>query len=80
MKPKTRFTALQVADKASWFKSSHSTDTGAASCVAVARLADCVGIRDSKEPDGPAFIVAAAAWTSFIGEVRAGRLLRGTRG
>ncbi|MEU1782949.1 DUF397 domain-containing protein [Streptomyces abikoensis] len=77
MKPETRFTALQVAGEPAWFKSSHSTDTGAASCVAVARLAGCVGVRDTKELNGPAFVVATAAWASFIGEVRAGRLRRG---
>ncbi|MBO0651895.1 DUF397 domain-containing protein [Streptomyces triculaminicus] len=67
-------TALEIANEKSWFKSSYSTDTGAASCVSIAPLTDRVGIRDTKQNNGPAVVIPAAAWTSFIREVQADRL------
>ncbi|MFJ6566762.1 DUF397 domain-containing protein [Streptomyces sp. NPDC091292] len=65
----TNITALEVAPESAWFKSSYSNDTGG-SCVEVADLADQVGIRDSKNKNGPALVVPAAAWSSFVGLVR----------
>ncbi|MFR9800519.1 DUF397 domain-containing protein [Streptomyces sp. MS06] len=32
-----------------------------------------VPVRDSKVPAGPALCFAAASWTAFIGELKAGR-------
>ncbi|MEU3353456.1 DUF397 domain-containing protein [Streptomyces sp. NPDC037389] len=69
-------TALSVADETSWFKSSYSTQDNGGGCVSIAMLTERVGIRDSKEPNGPALTVPGRAWTSFIGEVQAGRLCR----
>ncbi|MEU1524943.1 DUF397 domain-containing protein [Nocardia rhamnosiphila] len=56
---------------AEWFKSSFS---GAdKNCVEVAFLADgAVGIRDSKNPAGPALVVGPAAWDSFLASVSRG--------
>ncbi|MFQ6229836.1 DUF397 domain-containing protein [Nocardia sp. NPDC002869] len=56
---------------AEWFKSSFS---GAdKNCVEVALLADgAVGIRDSKNPAGPALVVDPAAWDSFLAAVARG--------
>lgn len=56
---------------AGWFKSSFS---GAdKNCVEVAFLADgAVGIRDSKNPAGPALVVGSAAWDSFLASVARG--------
>lgn len=68
--------ALDLADESSWFKSSHSIDNGGGGCVSVAALATRIGIRDSKEPNGPAFVVPTAAWASFISEVRQSELGR----
>ncbi|MEX2985485.1 DUF397 domain-containing protein [Streptomyces sp. C36] len=56
-----------------WIKSSYSN--AGQNCVEVAGLgshATRVGVRDSKQNNGPALAVPAAAWTSFIREVQAG--------
>lgn len=57
---------------ARWFKSSRS---GAGKeCVEVAFLrSERVGVRDSKNPEGPALIFGTAAWTEFTAAVRRGR-------
>lgn len=60
--------------EAAWFKSSYSIDDGGGSCVTVASLTDGVGVRDTKQNNGPALVVPATAWTSFIREVQADRL------
>lgn len=49
---------------ANWFKSSYSS--GGQDCVEVAHLAGgMVGVRDSKNPTGPALVFTAAAWDAF---------------
>jgi uncharacterized protein DUF397 len=63
--------ASDVADESAWFKSSYSNDSGGA-CVEVANLTSQVGIRDSKDKQGPALLVPAGAWSSFVGLVRSG--------
>ncbi|GHG81197.1 DUF397 domain-containing protein [Streptomyces griseocarneus] len=58
-----------------WLKSSHSN--AGQNCVEVAGpSARCarVGVRDSKHSNGPALVVPATAWASFIHEVQAERL------
>ncbi|MFF2852458.1 DUF397 domain-containing protein [Streptomyces sp. NPDC058001] len=60
-----------MAPESAWFKSSYSNDTGGA-CVEIADLVDQVGIRDSKDKSGPALVVSAATWHSFVGLVRSG--------
>ncbi|MBU3060945.1 DUF397 domain-containing protein [Nocardia sp. NEAU-G5] len=58
---------------AQWFKSSKSRETSA--CVEVAFLnEDHVGVRDSKNPTGPALIFAPAEWDAFTADVRDGGL------
>jgi hypothetical protein len=50
---------------ASWFKSSFSESNG--QCVEIAYLNDgMVGLRDSKDPTGPALTFAPAAWDTFL--------------
>lgn len=52
--------------RASWFKSSHSS--GGQECVEVAHLdAGMVGVRDSKNPSGPALVFSPAGWDAFTG-------------
>lgn len=55
---------------AAWRKSSYS-DGGDANCVEVADgFPGIVPVRDSKAPQGPALVVPAAAWSSFVAAVR----------
>ncbi|GGX12239.1 DUF397 domain-containing protein [Streptomyces chryseus] len=48
-----------------WRKSSYSGDTGG-DCVEVATQPCRVAVRDSKNPEGPAFAVAPAAFAAFV--------------
>ncbi|MEV6099971.1 DUF397 domain-containing protein [Nocardia sp. NPDC051981] len=49
---------------AQWFKSSHSS--GQTECVEVAWLpGGTVGVRDSKNPTGPALVFAPGEWDAF---------------
>ncbi|MFF1697153.1 DUF397 domain-containing protein [Streptomyces sp. NPDC058257] len=51
-----------------WRKSSASA--GEHECVEVADLPDGArAVRDSKVPEGPAFIVGPGAWSEFVGGV-----------
>ncbi|MEV0105312.1 DUF397 domain-containing protein [Nocardia sp. NPDC050799] len=57
---------------ARWFKSSHSS--GSQECVEVAHLARSeVGVRDSKNPIGPALVFGPTAWDDFTSAVRQGQ-------
>ena len=61
---------------AKWFKSSHSG--GPNECVEVAWLTKGhVGVRDSKNPDGPALVFAPGEWEAFTGGVCNGDFDRG---
>jgi Domain of unknown function (DUF397) len=51
-----------------WRKSSHSGSEG--NCVEVAFTPDVVGVRDSKNPDGPVLIFTSAQWRTFLVGVR----------
>jgi hypothetical protein len=50
---------------AAWRKSSYSGGTGG-ECVEVAAQPCRIAVRDSKNPGGPAFAVAPAAFTAFV--------------
>ncbi|MEU9176744.1 DUF397 domain-containing protein [Streptomyces sp. NPDC048550] len=49
-----------------WSKASYSGDTGG-QCVEVAAQPCRVAVRDSKNPEGPAFTVSPAAFAAFVG-------------
>jgi hypothetical protein len=49
-----------------WRKSSYSSNSSEADCIEVAPTPTTIHIRDSKNPDGPRFTAAPAAWTAFI--------------
>ncbi|MEH0841334.1 DUF397 domain-containing protein [Micromonospora sp. CPCC 205711] len=57
-----------------WRTSSRSNDQGL--CVEVAdnlvRDRGVVGIRDSKDPDGPVLVVGPPGWAAFVGAIRLG--------
>ncbi|MEV7357697.1 DUF397 domain-containing protein [Kitasatospora sp. NPDC091276] len=56
---------------ASWIKSSHSNNGG--DCVEVAPgFPGLTPVRDSKDPEGPALVFPADAWSSFVAAVQAG--------
>ncbi|MDM4718368.1 DUF397 domain-containing protein [Micromonospora sp. WMMA1363] len=57
---------------ARWRKSTRSSGNGG-NCVEVAdNLPGVVGLRDSKDPTGPALVFGPAAWQAFVAQV-AGR-------
>lgn len=56
-----------------WFKSSHSESSGA--CIEVAWLPEgAVGVRDSKNPTGPALVFTPGEWDAFTAGVVDGGL------
>ncbi|MFI6162620.1 DUF397 domain-containing protein [Micromonospora haikouensis] len=55
-----------------WRTSTRSGGEG--DCVEVAAFAEAVGVRDSKDRQGPALSFAPAAWAGFVGATRAGRV------
>ncbi|VFA96612.1 DUF397 domain-containing protein [Nocardia cyriacigeorgica] len=57
---------------ARWFKSSHSS--GSQECVEVAQVDAGVGVRDSKNPAGPALVFTPEVWDGFTAAVRRGEL------
>ncbi|GAB4583427.1 DUF397 domain-containing protein [Nocardia sp. IFM 10818] len=61
--------------RAKWFKSSHSSQGG--ECVEVAFLeSGKVGIRDSKNPTGPALVFTPGEWSAFTAGVSDGEFVR----
>ncbi|MFI0469889.1 MULTISPECIES: DUF397 domain-containing protein [Saccharopolyspora] len=61
---------LQVAGP--WRKSSRSNN-GAANCVEIAPLLSSgTGVRDSKDPAGPALAVNRPQWSVFVNALKAG--------
>ncbi|MBF6446206.1 DUF397 domain-containing protein [Nocardia elegans] len=60
--------------EAQWFKSSYSQGHG--ECVEVAWHTDgTVGVRDSKNPTGPALTFAPADWDAFTNTLKHGELV-----
>lgn len=60
---------------AEWFKSSHSS--GGGECVEVAFLAGgTVGVRDSKDPTGPALTFTPGEWDAFTAGIHDGEFNR----
>jgi hypothetical protein len=57
---------------ATWIKSSYSGSNGG-NCVEVAELSHGHrGVRDSKNPTGPALIFTPGEWNAFISGVKSG--------
>uniref|UniRef100_A0AAU3GY74 DUF397 domain-containing protein n=1 Tax=Streptomyces sp. NBC_01401 TaxID=2903854 RepID=A0AAU3GY74_9ACTN len=47
-----------------WRKSSYSGDEGG-QCIEVSAHPSAIHVRDSKNPEGPAFTVAPTTWSAF---------------
>jgi hypothetical protein len=66
-----------IVPESAWFKSSYSAEN-ATNCVEVAGLGSVaarqIGIRDSKNPGGPALLLPPGGFAAFITDVREGRL------
>jgi hypothetical protein len=66
-------TPSQDLSAARWRKSSYSNATGG-DCIEVAdNILGAVPVRDSKDPEGPALLFPAAAWSAFVTAVKSGR-------
>ncbi|TXJ84257.1 DUF397 domain-containing protein [Streptomyces lavendulae] len=53
-----------------WRRPSYS-EAGSGNCVEAAdNVPSLVPVRDSKLPDGPALLLAATAWTSFVAALK----------
>lgn len=55
---------------ATWHKSTRSG--GGNNCVEVAFVTSGIGVRDSKNRSGAAFMFSADAWSAFLGQLRGG--------
>jgi hypothetical protein len=55
---------------ATWRKSSHSVNNG---CVEVAFVDGQVGVRDSKDRQGPVLVFTANEWEAFLAGVSEGQ-------
>ncbi|WP_207928790.1 DUF397 domain-containing protein [Actinomadura sp. 6K520] len=53
------------ASKTVWRKATHSTSTGG-ECVELAALPEGVGIRDSKNPDGPKLLLGRDEFATLV--------------
>ena len=53
-----------------WRKSSHSSGEADSTCVEVADLQDFIGIRDSKDPEGPRLAVSVADFRALTGAIK----------
>ncbi|MFB6832892.1 DUF397 domain-containing protein [Streptomyces hydrogenans] len=60
---------------AAWRKSSYSGDNGG-DCIEVADLSAHIAVRDSKNPEGPAFLTGPAAFAVFVRAAAEGRVGR----
>ncbi|MEV0023737.1 DUF397 domain-containing protein [Streptomyces atroolivaceus] len=68
----TEHTIPDASALAGWRKSTYSGNEGG-SCVEVLDgHPSGVPVRDSKSPQGPALLIAAASWSSFASAVKAG--------
>ncbi|MFC9973142.1 DUF397 domain-containing protein [Spirillospora sp. NPDC127200] len=65
---------VEVAGLVKWRKSRHSGGGNDDACVEVAHLTDVVGVRDSKDPDGPRLNVSRDAFDDLLARVRGGEL------
>ncbi|NEA29796.1 DUF397 domain-containing protein [Actinomadura bangladeshensis] len=56
-------------DFVTWRKASRSNDQGGA-CVELAALTEGVGVRDSKDPDGPKLLLDPTAFRALLSDLK----------
>ena len=56
---------------ASWHKSSYSSG-GGNNCVEIAVIPGSVAIRDSKDPNGPVYVVSPGAFRDLVSRIKQG--------
>lgn len=67
--------AEAIWDRAAWHTSRRSAE--GSNCVAWAVLdGSGVGLRDSKDRDGPVLVFGRATWTAFVESVKRGEFSR----
>jgi hypothetical protein len=65
---------IETAPVATWRKSSYSgDDTNPAQCVELADLVGTVGVRDSKQDNGPVLEFGRPELAALVGAVKTGR-------
>jgi hypothetical protein len=52
-----------------WRKSGYSSSNGGA-CIELASLGEVVGVRDSKDPDGPRLVVSCDVLASLVADLK----------
>ncbi|WP_149264807.1 DUF397 domain-containing protein [Actinomadura sp. K4S16] len=57
-----------------WRKSSYSGGVNDEACVELARLGQGVGVRDSKDPNGPHLDLGSRAFGGLVARIRRGEL------
>jgi Domain of unknown function (DUF397) len=60
--------ALSTFSNALWRKSSRSVSGG--NCVEISSNDHVIGVRDSKNPNGPVMVVAPVEWTYFLAVIQ----------
>ncbi|WP_121437458.1 DUF397 domain-containing protein [Actinomadura pelletieri] len=55
-----------------WRKSSRSANSGDSGCVEVAALARDIGVRDSKDPDGPRVALPVPKFRELVTAIKRG--------
>ncbi|MDF6021017.1 DUF397 domain-containing protein [Streptomyces sp. JH34] len=63
-----------ISEQAGWRKSSYSNSEGGSCLEVLDGYPSGVPVRDSKSPQGPALLIPAAGWSSFVAAVKAGGL------
>ncbi|TDD77940.1 DUF397 domain-containing protein [Actinomadura darangshiensis] len=58
-----------AVSRAAWRKSSRSSGNGGA-CVEVAGLFEGIGVRDSRDPDGPKLVVSRDAFAALMANLK----------
>ena len=68
-----RHTIEDVSALTGWRRSTYSNTEGGSCLEVLDGHPSGVPVRDSKSPQGPALLIPAAGWSSFVSAVKAGQ-------